>query len=175
MRNRNAGFSLRFAAYLIDKILLWLPFLIIGSVVTFQSSSIEELSVKWGGLFIFSLLLNSILWWVYQSLTTAYWGGSFGKKAVGLEVVDEEDRKLLLNKSVFRFIVGYTVSGLVLGLGFLWIVKDDKNRAWHDMLCGTKVIKTDDAGLGIFLLLSLVLLVGIFLAGFIMRVIIFLF
>ena len=37
--------------------------------------------------------------------------------------------------------VGYIVSGIAIGLGFLWIIWDDKKQGWHDKIASTKVIR----------------------------------
>ncbi|MEJ1377571.1 MAG: RDD family protein, partial [Candidatus Sedimenticola sp. (ex Thyasira tokunagai)] len=35
---------------------------------------------------------------------------------------------------------GAIISWLALGLGFLWLLVDRKNRTWHDRLSGTRLI-----------------------------------
>jgi RDD family. len=37
--------------------------------------------------------------------------------------------------------VGMIISGLVLLLGYIWILIDKKNQGWHDKIAGTYVIK----------------------------------
>jgi uncharacterized RDD family membrane protein YckC len=41
----------------------------------------------------------------------------------------------------FRGTVGYWISGLVFGLGFLWAAFDGNKEAWHDKIFGTGVFK----------------------------------
>lgn len=160
---QNAGFIIRFLAYLTDQLLICLPGLIIGIFIMIISPSREELFVNLGILFIFSLLLYYIIFIVYQVLCTHYLGGSLGKIAFGLSVVNEEGRHLSLVDALFRFVVGYAVSNLVLGLGFLWIIRDRQRKAWHDMLTGTEVvIKEKNYALGILTLLSLLIILLIF-------------
>ncbi|MCL6558264.1 MAG: RDD family protein, partial [Firmicutes bacterium] len=36
--------------------------------------------------------------------------------------------------------IGKWISGLILGLGFLWILFDRDNQGWHDKLMSTYVI-----------------------------------
>jgi len=43
-------------------------------------------------------------------------------------------------QAIIRYL-GYLVSALPLGLGFLWIAFDQSKRGWHDMMAGTVVIK----------------------------------
>jgi len=37
--------------------------------------------------------------------------------------------------------IGTFVSGIALGLGYLWIIWDPKHEAWQDKIATTKVIK----------------------------------
>ena len=36
--------------------------------------------------------------------------------------------------------VGYFVSGMLFGLGFLWILRDPQKQGWHDHVSGTVVV-----------------------------------
>jgi hypothetical protein len=44
---------------------------------------------------------------------------------------------------VLRY-VGYLVSGIVMSLGFIWILFDRKRQGWHDKLARTYVVGVDD-------------------------------
>ena len=46
----------------------------------------------------------------------------------------------LNQQSVIRYL-GYIPSGLLLGLGYVWMLWDDQNRCWHDKMAGTYVIR----------------------------------
>ncbi|MGA7985503.1 MAG: RDD family protein [Burkholderiales bacterium] len=44
---------------------------------------------------------------------------------------------------MFIRFLGYFVSIVPLGLGFLWIAFDRKKRGWHDLIAGTVVVYED--------------------------------
>lgn len=76
----------------------------------------------------------TVMFWVYKAATP-------GKMAVDSKVVDAETgAKPTVVQSIIRY-VGYYVSALPLGLGFIWAAIDEKNRTWHDLLAGTVVVK----------------------------------
>lgn len=65
-----------------------------------------------------------------------------GKKLLGLQVVDHQTGELPgYGKMFLREIVGRLLSGLVLGLGYLWALFDKNAQAWHDRLAGTVVLR----------------------------------
>ena len=168
---QNAGFIVRLLAFQIDKLIIWMPFFLISIFLTLNSTSTADLFVKLGILTFLYLFIQGILWLIYQVFTSHYWGGSLGKEAFGLTILNEKDEKLSLKESLFRFVVGYTISTLVFGLGFLWIIKDEQKRAWHDMVIGSKVIvKEKDYLLGILSLLGLMLVLIIFTFILIFRI-----
>ena len=43
------------------------------------------------------------------------------------------------SQNIIRYL-GYFISFLPLGLGFLWIAFDKRKQGWHDKLAGTVVI-----------------------------------
>ena len=66
-----------------------------------------------------------------------------GKKLLGLQVVNHQTGEIPgFGKMFLREVVGRFLSGLFLGLGYLWALFDKNAQAWHDKLAGTVVIKT---------------------------------
>lgn len=87
--------------------------------------------------FLVSSLLPAafvILFWVYKGATP-------GKMAISAKVVDAVTGE---HPSTPRYIaryVGYLLSFLPLGLGFIWITFDKRKQGWHDKLSGTVVVR----------------------------------
>lgn len=72
------------------------------------------------------------------------WGCTPGKLLLELRVVDARSgRRPGWIQAVIRYI-GYIVSALPLGLGFLWAAIDRDGRALHDKLAGTRVVRVDE-------------------------------
>ena len=75
---------------------------------------------------------------LYFALSTDLTGRTPGKWLMGLRVVRTGGGDINLGRAVLRSI-GYMVSLIPLGAGFLWVLVDDERRGWHDHLAGTKV------------------------------------
>ncbi len=67
-------------------------------------------------------------------------GRTIGKMCLGLQVVNLDGAPLSFGTSFLRY-VGYLVSALPLGFGYLWAFLDAEGGAWHDKLSGTMVCK----------------------------------
>ncbi|MFH1701251.1 MAG: RDD family protein [Candidatus Zixiibacteriota bacterium] len=66
-----------------------------------------------------------------------------GKKVMGLRVIRQETGNIPgFGLMLLREFIGRPLSGLFLGLGFLWALFDKNSQGWHDKLAGTVVIKT---------------------------------
>lgn len=171
IQKRAAGFLVRFIAYWNDAFLVILPFNLISFYILLKNFSQTEL-IKWLiVLLLFYLLLGGIIWYVYMILSTMCWRASLGKRAFGLEVLNEKGENLTFKQSLFRFIVGYAISGMLLGLGFLAITRDKEKKGWHDQLAGTMVVFSENKvdPLGIILFISLLLMQIIFWVTLIFR------
>jgi uncharacterized RDD family membrane protein YckC len=59
-------------------------------------------------------------------------------------VVTRGGGRVSFGRSVVR-LLGYTVSTLLYGLGYLWIAVDNWREGWHDKIARTAVIYAWDA------------------------------
>lgn len=66
-------------------------------------------------------------------------GQTVGKYIMGVRVVRLDGKPMTYWDGALRWF-GYLVSLLPLGLGFLWVIVDDRRRGFHDKLAGTCVI-----------------------------------
>ena len=68
-------------------------------------------------------------------------GQTPGKSVMKLKVVHADGGNILTpGQAIVRYI-GYVISSIPLGLGFLWVIWDPKHEGWHDKIATTKVIK----------------------------------
>jgi uncharacterized RDD family membrane protein YckC len=80
-----------------------------------------------------------ILWfWIKYSATP-------GKMLLDCEIVDARTGEQIDFKQIILRYLGYIVSALPFGLGFLWIMWDERKQGWHDKIAGTVVIIHDEA------------------------------
>lgn len=88
-----------------------------------------------------SLLINWLLPGLLAVALWAWQGATPGKLFLGVRVVDAQTgQRPSLVQALLRWL-GYGLSALPLGLGFLWVLWDPERRAWHDRLAGTRVLK----------------------------------
>ena len=134
---RNAGFMRRALAHLIDGILLS-TCLAACFMVFYGDSQWLSLQDSWSLNYAFyEELLPMILavaFWVKKAATP-------GKMVMNTKVVDAKTGlNISTRQGVIRYL-SYFVSALPLGLGFIWILIDEQNRGWHDLIAGTVVLK----------------------------------
>ena len=68
-------------------------------------------------------------------------GKSIGKAILGLQVISSTDGKpFRFWKMFFRECFVKSASGSAFGLGYIWILVDDKNRGWHDKILDSYVV-----------------------------------
>lgn len=128
-RLQRAGFWLRLLAVLIDQ--LWITGVAVG--VTYARGgplSLQGQQLAGLAAMLLGLLVPLVGW--------SLWGTTPGKRLCGLWVCRMNGKKGIgLLRTVVR-LAGYVLSGLPLGLGFLWAAGSEK-RGWHDRMAGTFV------------------------------------
>jgi uncharacterized RDD family membrane protein YckC/cytoskeletal protein CcmA (bactofilin family) len=113
----RAGFWLRFAAGLLDFLVLGLAGAILGVESMFPLLATAYFIVMW-----------------------ALKGTTVGGVVLGIKVVRLDDRPVDWPVAVVRSL-GSFLSFIVMGLGFLWVVWDPQSQSWHDKIAGTTVVR----------------------------------
>jgi uncharacterized RDD family membrane protein YckC len=72
-------------------------------------------------------------------------GQTIGKYVMGIRVVRLDGKHMSLGASILRWF-GLFLSTVPLGLGFFWVLVDDRRQAWHDKLAHTCVVYAWQAG-----------------------------
>jgi uncharacterized RDD family membrane protein YckC len=134
----KAPFSLRCGALLIDYILfISVPVitLLIGRMLGDDGRKLlsSELSNAGWMVAILLALTNFIIFPMIG-------GQSIGKMLTGLQVVNKDGTSASLKQLILRHLLGYPLTVLTLGLGFLFSVLNSKGRALQDYLAGTIVV-----------------------------------
>ena len=131
-----AGFGWRLAAQLMDT--MWLLPLSMLLVLIADAVNGDEMSL--GGEVMINLIgaLLVLSFWAERQATP-------GKILFGLTIVDAETGGTPpLRQLVLRYL-GYLLSALPLGLGYAWMLWDERRQTWHDKLAGTLVVRTRPA------------------------------
>jgi uncharacterized RDD family membrane protein YckC len=138
----KAGAGARFGAYLIDAILLavlgFVVGFILGLVMPARTVSARSTLHTTASLLGLALQIGYYLYFM-----TAWNGQTPGKRAVKIRVVRLDGQPITAGTAFARNIFGYFISGIVIGLGFLWILFDEKGQGWHDKIAKTMVIRDE--------------------------------
>jgi uncharacterized RDD family membrane protein YckC len=81
----------------------------------------------------------------YFIIPTILWGRTPGKWVAGIVVVDSDGRTPG-PAAIPREMIGKLVSFLAVGIGFLWLIPDEKHQGWHDKIAGTFVVDNPYSG-----------------------------
>lgn len=133
-----AGFWLRTGACLVDSLffsLILLPVTIMFyGTDYFRGGSVfrgpADVIINW----IVPAVLTVVLWRRLQATP--------GKMALRLRILDAESGLPASTGQYIGRYLGYVVSTIPVGLGFLWVAFDRRKQGWHDKLAGTVVVKT---------------------------------
>ncbi|MBF0491318.1 MAG: RDD family protein [Deltaproteobacteria bacterium] len=147
--NTPGGFWIRFVAAFIDGFALGFVMLLINSpyyYLLFKAivSNPENANAAIASLYlykIFSMVINAVLGYFYMAWFNKNKGGTLGKLALGLRVVDfQTGQNIGYGKSLVRHL-GMILNYFTLFIGFIMAgVRQDK-RGLHDLIAGTQVIK----------------------------------
>jgi len=146
---RYGGFWVRFVAYIIDSIVIFMVqsilFFALGinamalNVVDSQATP-NEVWDLYGGTFTLITLLSVLLAVVYYAgMESSSKQATIGKMAFELKVVDTEGNRISFLRGVGRFFSKY-LSSLILMIGYIIAAFDSRKQALHDKLANTMVI-----------------------------------
>ena len=121
-----AGFWRRFAASLIDSLILGL-----------FNFSIQMIGLSLGVWAL--LLLPTLVAIAYDVILIGKYGATVGKTVCHIEVVTAEGGSVSYMLAFGRYFAKL-LSGLILGIGYIMIAFDPERRGLHDRICNTRVI-----------------------------------
>ena len=134
-----AGFWWRVLAVLIDSILL-VALLILGN----------RLFVKGIDYGNGNIVITEGQWWyavwgiidfLYVPVTWAWLGHTPGHRALGMEIRRVDDGQRPSAGTIIVRYLGYIISAIILGIGFLIAAFDPRKQGLHDKLASTVVVR----------------------------------
>ncbi|HYO99596.1 MAG TPA: RDD family protein [Pyrinomonadaceae bacterium] len=137
-RRVRAPFSLRCGALLVDYTLAVaiIAFAtLLARTLGGSARMTGEATLGFGYLASLGVLLLNFL------VLPVFTGATVGKWATGLRIERRDGERLGFGHATLRHTVGYLVSLLTLGLGFLLAAFDSEGRALHDRIAGTIVVR----------------------------------
>lgn len=138
--DKRAGFWSRFGALITDWIILgvvgWLVGLAFGeSIVTISDGTFSYGLYGTPAAVMFFVNLA-----YYVALEGGPSGATFGKRAVGIKVVDSTSGDAIGYGSAAVRWISRVLSVLPLLLGYFWMLWDAQKQTWHDKLAHAFVI-----------------------------------
>ena len=138
----RAPFSLRCGAILIDYIAL----VAIMALSTLVSRMLGGGARSWGGSaetagIVLAIAVAALNLGVLPGLT----GFTIGKWAAGLRIVKKNGVPIGIGRALLRHFVGYPLSFITLGIGFLIVAFTARGRGLHDLIAGTIVVREGPA------------------------------
>ena len=142
----KATFLQRSAAWLIDQAILSIIYSLaavaIGVIIGAYADSgipVPNLIVA-PSVIVFSLapIFGHFLYFGY------FWSQrerSIGMGMMNIRVVKSDGHSLSFVMAGLRGSLGYFLSGLIFGLGYLWFFVDKQQETWHDKIFNTVVLK----------------------------------
>lgn len=88
---------------------------------------------------VVGFLIGLLYYWYFWTRNN---GQTPGKSIMKIRVIKKDGTPITDADAIVRGI-GYSISGAVFGLGFLWALWDDQRQTWHDKLASTYVVKAD--------------------------------
>ncbi len=125
-----AGLMARLGASIIDGIALALLATLLIAILSMAGLTFVQ---------FIGLALPVVYHWYFWTRRD---GQTPGKSMVGIRVV-KADGSGLSDTDAFIRAIGYHVSALICGLGYIWAIFDRDNQTWHDKLAGTYVVRAD--------------------------------
>jgi uncharacterized RDD family membrane protein YckC len=160
LQGQYAGFLSRAVAMIIDLLFAIISILAVSwffttFLQTFLGLNVSSCPIEGGtfsnlnilicqGARIFLVLFGVWFGPIYFIVLWVLTGQTIGKYIMGVRIVRLNGRHVNLLTAIIRYI-GYFISLIPFGLGFLRVLTSDRRRGWHDKLAGTCVIYSWEA------------------------------
>ncbi len=143
----KASFVQRLVAWLADQAILLIIHLLVVFVFGLLSGVYNARDIQAPipilslGVTVFALVL-SLEHFLYFGYLWSRRERSIGMGLMNIRVIVKADQhSLSFLMAGLRGSVGYYLSGLVFGLGYLWFFFDKRRETWHDKVFNTAVLK----------------------------------
>ena len=142
----KAGFLARFVAWIVDGIAVAVLLAVFTAAIGLlgaQASGAggDPQSVLSRVAAPIGMMLLPMVQFLYFGYVWSHGDQSVGMRLLSLKVIRRNQEPLTFLRAGLRGTVGYWVSGLILGLGYLWAAVDANREAWHDKIFDTWVVR----------------------------------
>lgn len=135
-----SGFWRRFAAFLIDSVIVGLVILILSAAMGF---SVGVGGVGGAGATAYGILIAIAAPWLYWAgMESSKHQATIGKMALGMAVTDQFNNRISFLRATARYF-GKILSAMTLLVGFIMAAFTQRRQALHDMLAGSLVVNAE--------------------------------
>ena len=135
---RYGGFWRRFAAVILDSIILWFPAATVRVMIgvdPFDNFDFQSTS-SWTGM-----LIEYVIGWIYAALLIASpLRATLGLQVMDLEVTDTHGRPVSFARATWRYWAQF-LSLFTLGIGYLIQLATPRRQTLHDLVSATVVVR----------------------------------
>ena len=144
LQGHYAGFASRFAAFVVDLVVLSGIFVLVLAAINFMASVLTGESIHFNRANTWVVVAYAVWAFIYFAHFWGLNGKTAGEALFGLQVVTTDGGDVSGRRAIGRTLA-FPLSFLILCLGFLGILLSDQRRALHDAIAGTVVIYCWDA------------------------------
>jgi uncharacterized RDD family membrane protein YckC len=156
---KYAGFWLRFAAYIIDQFVIGMAGLIVAIPIIigivafgFNLRGIHEPSDFFNqdglimvsgiiGMIVLAAMISIVMKWLYYALMeSSKYGGTLGKMAVSIKVVDMDGNRISFARATGRYF-SKIITNMTFFIGYIIAGFTDKKQALHDLIASCLVVQ----------------------------------
>lgn len=144
----HAGFWQRFAAYLIDCLILIPAFFVLEFllIIPFAAAGVSNhqpgVAPALGWMMFFWLLMIVLPWLYFAICESSRLQGTPGKLALGLRVTNLYGRRIGFGQASGRYF-GKFISGLIMNIGYMMAGWTARKQALHDLMADCCVVRRD--------------------------------
>jgi uncharacterized RDD family membrane protein YckC len=131
-----AGFWIRFAAKIVDGIILQVVGLGVRFVMTLMLSPTEQAGAFLGVTWVLSTLIAAS----YSTYFVGKFGATPGKMACRIKIIMADEGQVTYLRALGRHFAEI-LSSITLGIGYIMAAFDEEKRSLHDRICDTRVIR----------------------------------
>jgi|SRR5579864_6746375 len=155
------GFWERFAAYLIDGLILAIPFWLVVVVFIFMfgglgmmihripqdSHPVDPREVMallapfFMAFFLGSLVFLVLLWLYFAGMESSARQATFGKSVMSLRVTNYEGQRISFGHATGRFFAKLVSNMIPFAIGYIMAAFTERKQALHDLIAGTLVLR----------------------------------
>ena len=134
-----AGFWIRFVAWFIDLIALWIVNFAIQTVTGTRITNPRDFGAAMGSMGL-NFLISIGISLFYESFFLVQYGATPGKMVLKLKVITPDGGGISWGRAIGRYFAKW-LSGITLLIGYIMAGFDSEKRALHDYIAGTRVIR----------------------------------